>query len=181
MNIRSTFKTLLPSRYRVDIYPKCCFCRRDFSHQWKASNWSVINCTLALVFYKYCATFCHPCRYLSSVHTLLKMLFELAIYRLVAFLNQNTSGPAAFQLDILAIARFSSFTVMITFSYLGVSHLPSSATRNLYCASLVQSITCSNTHLIPLDLVTQSAHSSSIKFLVKLPLIISEHVVLVVL
>ena len=44
--------------------------------------------------------------------------------RLVAFLNQNACtwhGPAAFQLDILSIACFSSFTVIITFSCLGVS------------------------------------------------------------
>ena len=43
---------------------------------------------------------------------------------LVDFLNQNPcmwSGHAAFQLDILAIAHFSSFTVMITFSCFGVS------------------------------------------------------------
>ena len=43
--------------------------------------------------------------------------------RLVTFLNQNActwSGPAAFHLDILAIARFSSFAVMITFSCFGV-------------------------------------------------------------
>ena len=100
--------------------------------------------------------FTHTCRYCLSFGC-----------RLVALLNQNPcteSGSAAFQLDILAIVRFSSFRVLVCLS---VYLLPSSTTRNLYCASLVQTITFSKTQLIPLALVPVCGHESFLQVLCK--------------
>ena len=69
-----------------------------------------------------CPAFIHSCRCSVSLGCIL-----------VAFLNQNpcTSAPAAFQLDILAIACISSLAVMITFSCFGV-FLSFSFTFNYY-------------------------------------------------
>ena len=146
---------------------------QHFPYQWKASNWSVIsyNCSFALSSFVMSTSVMHVGT--APIFTESGRCCLRLGCRQVAFLNQNHctwSGLSAFQLDILPIARFSSLSVILTFSCFGVSLSslsPSSTIRNLYCAPLVQTVTCSKPQLIPLELVPPSAHSSSHQILCK--------------
>ena len=122
-----------------------------------------------------CPAFTHSCRCC--------LILEC---RLVVFLHQNYctwSGPASFQLDIL-MPCVSLCTVMIMFSFLGVN-LSFSFTFFNHSESLLCFIGSDHNLLqnsvdpFASGFLTLPIHFS-IKFFVKLPLIISEHVVLLV-